>query len=359
MFTHKILGAFLLASLLELTLAQETGKKGEINMDNGPLAYQPSIAGNIIFGILYFVLGVAFSYHIHVHRSRWAICLPAGAIASAVGFFMRPIIDADDLQLGPFIASNILVIASPSAFLAFNYMLYGRFITAIDPKFGNVATNASTTILAEDGTKQPKGSLRESSKFSFIPPLIVGRIFIISDISTFMVQVVAGSMQGQAGDDNPELANIGDKLFLAAVSVQGLSYCLFTLLLTVALMRLVVDRRSNKSHALEGGMLGLGKQTTFIAVGFYISSLFIILRSVYRVVEYTQGHQGYLISHEVYLFILDAAPLVLAIGIWSFIWPTILLDRIASETRALDSSQPNTSSVHHNNNSRSDWVPLV
>ncbi|KAG0337593.1 hypothetical protein BG000_005222 [Podila horticola] len=359
MFTRKVLGALLLASLLGSTLAQETKKKGEINRDNGPLAYQPSTAGNIIFGILYFVLGVAFSYYIHVNRSRWAICLPAGAIASAVGFFIRPTFDADDLQLGPFIASNILVIACPSAFLAFNYMLYGRFITAIDPKFGNIATNASTTTLAEDGTKQPKGSLREPSKFSFIPPLIVGRIFIISDITTFLVQVTAGSMQGQAGDDNPELANIGDKLFLSAVSAQGVSYCLFTLLLTVALMRLVADRRSNKSRSLEGGVFGLGKQTTFIAVGFYVSSLFIILRSVYRVVEYTQGHQGYLISHEVFLFFLDAAPLVLAIGIWSFIWPTTLLDRIASDNRAFDSNQPNTSNVHHNNNSRSDWVPLV
>lgn len=271
MFTRKILGALLQASLLGLTLAQDTKKKG-------PLAYQPSIAGNVIFGIVYLVLGVAFSYYIHVHRSRWAICLPAGAIASAFGFFLRCAFDADDLQIGLFVASNICVIASPSAFLAFNYMLYGRFITAIDPKFGNTAANASSITLAEDGTKQPKGSLREPSKFSFIPPLIVGRIFIISDISTFLVQVTAGSMQGQAGDDNPELANIGDKLFLAAVSTQALSYCLFTLLLTVALIRLVADRTSNKSRALESGIFGLGKQTTIIAIGFYISSLFIIVR---------------------------------------------------------------------------------
>ncbi|KAF8950382.1 hypothetical protein BGZ52_002702 [Haplosporangium bisporale] len=359
MFTRKILGALLQASLLGLTLAQDTKKKGEINRDNGPVAYQPSIAGNVIFGILYVVLGIAFSYYIHVHRSRWAICLPAGAIASAVGFFLRCAFDADDLQLSLFIASTICVVASPSAFLAFNYMLYGRFITAIDPKFGNTTANASTITLAEDGTKQPKGSLREPSKFSFIPPLIVGRIFIISDILTFIVQVTAGGMQSQAGDDNLELTNIADKLFLAAVCAQGISYCLFTLLLTVALIRLVADRTSNKSRALESGIFGLGKQTTLLACGFYISSLFIILRSVYRILEYTQGHQGFLMSHEVYLFVLDAAPLILAIGIWAFIWPTILLDRIANETRALQSNQPNTSSVHHNNNSRSDWVPLV
>jgi hypothetical protein len=48
--------------------------------------------------------------------------------------------------------------------------------------------------------------------------------------------------------------------------------------------------------------------------------------------------------------------LILAIGIWSFIWPTILLDRIASETRALDSNQPNTSNVPEQNGPHLEYL---
>ncbi|KAG0272639.1 hypothetical protein BGZ96_005245, partial [Linnemannia gamsii] len=57
------------------------------------------------------------------------------------------------------------------------------------------------------------------------------------------------------------------------------------------------------------------------------------IRSVYRVIEFAQGHDGYLISHEVFMFILDAVPLILAIGVWAVFWPTVLIDRIAVQTQ--------------------------
>ncbi|KAG0336734.1 hypothetical protein BG004_007918 [Podila humilis] len=356
MISRRVFLALLLISALGVPFAEAKLQKREVlNMENGPLKYVPSVAGNVVFGVVYLLLGAIFSYYCHIHRSKWAICLPVGAIASSLGYFLRIVFDPDNLSLGLFIASNICVVVAPSAFLAFNYMLYGRFITAVDPKFGN----GSTATLAEDGTKAVKGSLREPSRFSLIPPLIVGRIFIWSDIITFLVQVTAGSMQGNAGDDNLDLAKLGDKLFLAGVSVQGLSYLLFTMLLTVAFMRLIADRKKKSALALDNnGFLNLGRHTTLLVLGLYLSSLFIILRSVYRVVEYTQGHEGYLITHEVYLFILDAGPLVLAIGIWAFKWPTVIIEGITSETRALESNNPATSNVHHDQ-SRSDWVPLV
>ena len=35
----------------------------------------------------------------------------------------------------------------------------------------------------------------------------------------------------------------------------------------------------------------------------------------------------------VFLFVLDAVPLVLAIGVWAIVWPTVHLDRIAAQVR--------------------------
>ena len=177
------------------------------------IKYQPNVAGNIAFGLIYAILGFIFSRSIRRHTNKWAICLPIGAIASSIGFFCRIAIDPKDLKVPLFVVQNILIIATPSAFLAFNYMLYGRLITAIDPQFG-----------ANDSQ-----SRMEKSRYSIIPPRIVGRAFIWSDITTFLIQVAAGSMLGNAGD-NRSLANIGDKLFLAGVCAQGASYSLFTVL---------------------------------------------------------------------------------------------------------------------------------
>lgn len=38
----------------------------------------------------------------------------------------------------------------------------------------------------------------------------------------------------------------------------------------------------------------------------YATSVLILVRSIFRVVEYLQGNDGYLISHEVFLYVFDA-----------------------------------------------------
>ncbi|KAF9157871.1 hypothetical protein DFQ26_008241 [Actinomortierella ambigua] len=284
---------------------------------SGPLQYQPSDAGNIAFGVIYAILGLVFSYYTYRHKNKWAICLPTAAFASSIGFFCRTAIDTKDLNVGLFVVQNILIIATPSAFLAFNYMLYGRLITAIDPQFG------------ASGSK----SRMEKSRYSAIPPRIVSRVFIGSDITTFLIQVVAGSIMGSAGDEDESLANIGDKLFLVGVCAQGATYSLFTVLLTVALARLIGTRRAARANLAGKGWMGLDQSTATIVSGLYFSSLFIMIRSIFRIVELVQGHNGYLMSKEVFLFVLDAVPLVLAIGIWAIFWPPILFERITTHVR--------------------------
>ncbi|KAG0275888.1 hypothetical protein BGZ96_003577 [Linnemannia gamsii] len=284
--------------------------------NNEILKYEPNIAGNITTGILYAILGLLFSYYIVRHKTNWALCLPIGAFASSLGFFLRLGMHPHDLLLPLFVAQNILIIATPCAFLAFNYMLYGRLVTAIDPQF---SSNKS-------------GLRMEKSRYSFIPPRIVGRTFVISDIATFLIQVAAGSMVGNA-KNNRSIADIGDKLFLVGVCAQGISYSLFTILLSDTLLRLVAEaRKAGRSHPGKSWM-GLDQNVAITIGGLYFSSVFIIIRSVYRIIEFVQGHDGYLISNEVFMFVLDAVPLVLAIGVWAIFWPTVLIDRIAAQAQ--------------------------
>ncbi|KAG0322990.1 hypothetical protein BGZ99_002974 [Dissophora globulifera] len=319
----------------------------------GPLKYQPNVPGNVIVGILYTVLGLIFSYRVHQHHDRWALCLPIGAIASGIGFFIRISMNPDTVKIITYIVMQCLVVISPSTFLAFNYMLYGRLIAAVDPKFG--------TDKAQ--------SKMEKSRFSFIPPRIVGRTFVWSDVFTFFIQCAAGGLESAGGGGtNPQLTNVGDKLFLAGVATQGVSYCLFTTLLTVAMLRLIVYRRSHPINHSGWSFMGLDSQTMIIICGLYFSSVFIIVRSIYRIVEFTQGYSGYLIAHEIFLFVLDAGPLVLAIGIWAIIWPSTFLDKLAVETRKSEqgyameeasSSQINSGSVNSSTVNQKDWAPLA
>jgi hypothetical protein len=229
------------------------------------LKYEPNVPGNVITGLLYAILGSLFSYYIIRHKTNWALCLPIGAFASSLGFFLRLAMDPKDISLPLYVAQNILIIVSPCAFLAFNYMLYGRFVTVIDPQFGS---NKPHTRM-------------EKSRYSFMPPRIVGRTFVLSDVATFLIQVAAGSIVGNAGT-NLSLSNIGNKLFLVGVCAQGISYCLFTVLLSDTLMRLVAAGRRTGMNQPGRSWLGLDRNIAMTLGGLYFSSLFIIVRTVFQ-----------------------------------------------------------------------------
>lgn len=61
----------------------------------------------------------------------------------------------------------------------------------------------------------------------------------------------------------------------------------------------------------------------------YFGSILIWVRCVFRLAEYIQGNDGYLISHEAYLYIFDALLIFGVAVIYAFIHPS----RIAAEIR--------------------------
>ncbi|KAF9276336.1 hypothetical protein BGZ88_001802 [Linnemannia elongata] len=223
------------------------------------IKYKPNVPGNIVIGGLYAIQSFVFMYYIIRHKDKWALCLPLGAIASSIGFFLRLSLDPENVSLILYVLQSMFIIATPSAFLAFNYMLYGRLLTAIDLQFGSDKSH----------------SKMEKSRYSCIPPQIVGRVFIISDITTFLIQVAAGGMLGAAGGSNPSLAKFGDTLYLVGVCAQGACYFLFTVLLTVTLMRLVAERQRAGTDRFGKSWMGLDHNTLITASALYFSSLFI------------------------------------------------------------------------------------
>jgi hypothetical protein len=57
-------------------------------------------------------------------------------------------------------------------------------------------------------------------------------------------------------------------------------------------------------------------------IALYIGSLLILVRSIFRVVEYLQGWQGYILSHEIFLYIFDACLMLLVMLIFNWIHPS-------------------------------------
>ena len=54
----------------------------------------------------------------------------------------------------------------------------------------------------------------------------------------------------------------------------------------------------------------------------YATSLLILVRSLFRLVEYIQGNKGYLLRHEVYLYVFDSLLIFIAMVIFNVVHPS-------------------------------------
>jgi hypothetical protein len=62
--------------------------------------------------------------------------------------------------------------------------------------------------------------------------------------------------------------------------------------------------------------------------GLYIVSILILGRSIVRGVEYIQGFDGYIITHEAFLYAFDAVPMFLAVVTMNVIHPGEVADYV-------------------------------
>lgn len=83
----------------------------------------------------------------------------------AGGLIVRHLLAANQSSTGLLIASQLCIVLAPASFLAFNYIVYGRLVRN-----------------------------RVGARFSLMRPTWVARIFVLSDVVTFLVQVSANAL---------------------------------------------------------------------------------------------------------------------------------------------------------------------
>ncbi|KAF9005325.1 hypothetical protein BDZ89DRAFT_598396 [Hymenopellis radicata] len=239
----------------------------------------PSKTASIIVGIVYLIVGLVLFFPVFRYKHFWGLCLPIGSVASGIGFFVKAfMLSSEEHQnsQGLLIAQNIIIACAPAAFFAFNYILYGHLVVDC-----------------------------VGARFSFLRPSRVSFIFVGSDILTFIIQ--AG---GAALLTNEDKFQLGKNIFIVGLILQAMSYYFFTFMF--ALMHYKVKKSG----------LTNGKEVWWKTVWLlYFSSFFIIIRTIYRIVEGESGRGSEIRSNEVYFYCLDFLPLIIAISVYMPWWP--------------------------------------
>lgn len=196
-------------------------------------------------------------------------------VVQTIGYCGRIWSHFDTLSVGGFVIQAILILVAPALYAASIYMILGRLIR---------------TVGAEH--------------LSLIPVRWVTRIFVTGDVIAFGLQAGGGGIQSAGTLD---LYNIGEKIIIAGLLVQ---ICVFGFFIVTSL--LFHYRLHN--NPTEKSLAGTVPWKRYLYV-LYISSLIILIRSIFRVVEYLQGNRGYLISHEIFLYMFDTLLMAIVMAI--------------------------------------------
>ncbi|KAJ5640163.1 RTA1 like protein [Penicillium longicatenatum] len=260
--------------------------------------YVPSMAAAIIFLILFLLATVFHFWKIFRTRVRFTLPFTIGGIFEIIGYAAR--IDSHDNtgELIPYCIQAVFILLAPALFAASIYMILARIIRSV-----------------------------HAEKHSILPLNWVTKTFVLSDVVTFLVQAGGSGMMVSSS-----LSGMGQGIVIAGLGLQVLSFCLFIVTACVFQTRM---RRNPTTEAFDN-VIPWKRQLDSL----YAISGLILIRSIFRVVEYAMGNQGYPLSNEWMLYVFDSVPMFAAMVIFGIWYPSdlkpFLGDRTSSNTETIE-----------------------
>ncbi|PLB49973.1 RTA1 like protein [Aspergillus steynii IBT 23096] len=238
--------------------------------------YVPSLPAAVIFIVLFALGTAAHSWRIFKYRNRFCIAFLIGCIFEFIGYCARAACHNSTGKIMPFSIQNVFILLGPALFAASIYMTLSRIIYSI-----------------------------RGEPLALVHPRWLTKIFVAGDILSFIVQGSAAGLMvtGSHGQ-------MGEYIVIAGLLIQVVMFGLFgvTAMLFQMRLRQQPTTESTASSEWKGHLRTL-----------YIVSVLIMIRSIFRVVEYAMGQSGYLLQHEWTMFVFDSL-LMFGVVVVFYIW---------------------------------------
>ncbi|KAL5316355.1 hypothetical protein ACEPPN_015400 [Leptodophora sp. 'Broadleaf-Isolate-01'] len=242
-------------------------------------AYKPSLELAIVATIIFGLLTIYHGWRLA--RARTWFCLPVfvGGLFEIIGFASRAVGNRNPYTLVPYIIQALLILLAPILFAASVYMILGRLIRATG-----------------------------GEAYSVIRVNWVTKIFVGGDIFCFMMQMVGAAFL--ASSKSKKSRDIGEMIILIGLIIQIVIFSFF-LVVSMIFHRRILRKPTPLS-------LSITFRWKRFLIELYLVSGLITLRNLFRVIEYAQGENGYFLSREWPIYVLDALPMAIVVAICVF-----------------------------------------
>ncbi|KAG9672370.1 RTA1 protein, partial [Aureobasidium melanogenum] len=248
--------------------------------------YFPSKAAAVIACLIFVTVTILHTWQLFRTRTWFFIPFVIGGLFEVIGYAARAKSASQhpDYTLMPYILQSLFLLLAPTLFAASIYMELGRIL-----------------------------DLTEGESRSAIRRRLLTKIFVMGDVLSFLAQSAGGGMLAQG-------SSFGNKIIIGGLVLQLLFFGFFMA------SAVVFDRRMSGNPTTKVMAMPLPWKKHLHAL--YAGSIMILVRSLYRLIEYVQGgSSGYIVEHEWTLYIFDAALMFGTMLVFFWIHP--------SEIRAL------------------------
>ncbi|RKL41651.1 hypothetical protein BFJ72_g5543 [Fusarium proliferatum] len=241
--------------------------------------YTPSLPAAIATLVIFAILSCFHIWRLSKARAWYFIPFAVGGAFETIGYAARIVSHNDKDSIPAFTVQAILILVAPALFAASIYMILGRIIISL-----------------------------RAQHLSLIPVRWLTKVFVCGDILSFSLQAAGGGIQASR---KIGAYDRGEKVILAGLFVQIVVFGFFVITSGLFHRKCL----NNPTPAARENTFPWKLDLNVL----YTVSILILIRSIFRVVEYTQGNGGFLISHEVFLYVFDALLMVMVMAIF-LIW---------------------------------------
>ncbi|KAJ5673440.1 hypothetical protein N7507_002567 [Penicillium longicatenatum] len=142
---------------------------------------------------------------------------------------------------------------------------------------------------------------------SYVPAKYMAITFLMGDMLCFILQGAGG---GVMSSGPASFFSVGQWIIVAGLGVQPVFFGAFIITSICFHCRIT----QSPTQGAKDSMNTSGpffRDWRGLLVALYTASVPILIRSIYRIVEFAQGNNGYVISHEVFLYVFDASTMFL------------------------------------------------
>ncbi|KAG9242448.1 RTA1 like protein-domain-containing protein [Calycina marina] len=248
--------------------------------------YTPNLVLCILGIVLFTIAFVAHLFQVLRYRIWSFLPLTVACVLEIVGYVFRSLSSkVNPYRVVYFVVQYFFIVTAPVLVSASIYVCLTHFLSWADKSESNF------------------------SRSWFLGKKFILWTFITIDVITTIIQVAGAALIGVA-ESNQDDSATANNILLVGLAIQCFAFLVYLLLLSIVTVKML------KSQVLKERIKQ--RKPPFILI-LWLSSILVYLRTLFRLIETSEGVYGKLSTHEAYFGGLEFAPMVVAVWLLA-IW---------------------------------------